>query len=196
VDWFWGQMESLDGTSRGKFGRLQMLTPTAQVLYGGIHAVLQHGGRNAPLRWYYDLDQLIRFYADRIDWDLLLSQARIFEWTSALGAALSQTHSYFGTPIPDRVRTALLEFHDRHKDVIALLQKQPGTHVLEEYQRLLRLNWYGRFRLVSALIAPSPAYMRWRYKLRTPWQLPAYHLIRWWGIFIDGMRTLFLIIRK
>jgi hypothetical protein len=62
--------------------------------------------------------------------------------------------------------------------------------VLEEHQKLMGLNWYGRFRLMMALIAPSPAYMRWRYQLQTPWALPASYLIRWWGIFIDGFRTL------
>jgi hypothetical protein len=32
--------------------------------------------------------------------------------------------------------------------------------------------------------------MRWRYQLKVGWLLPAYYLIRWWGIFIDGLRTL------
>jgi hypothetical protein len=43
--------------------------------------------------------------------------------------------------------------------------------------------------LILALIAPSPAYMRWRYGLHSAWALPAYYLYRWWGIFKDAIQT-------
>jgi hypothetical protein len=33
VDWFWGQVELFRGSPQGRFGRLKMLTSTAQVLY-------------------------------------------------------------------------------------------------------------------------------------------------------------------
>jgi len=190
VDWFWSQTEPLNCAAKARFKTLKMLTPAAQVLYASAHAMLQHGGKNTPLRWYYDLDRLIHYYGQRMDWDLLLSQARVFEWSSALDAALSQTHAYFDTPIPAHVGASLSEYSDRHKKLVALLRQRPATHVLEEHQKLMGLNWYGRIRLITALIAPSPAYMRWRYHLQTPWMLPAYYLIRWWGIFIDGFRTL------
>ena len=193
VDWFWEQTEALNGPSQGRFEDLRMLTPAAQVLYAASHAMLQHGGKNAPLRWFYDLDRLIRFYADRMDWDLLLSQAGKFEWGSALDAALSQTRAYFNTPIPEQARARLSEQSDRHGGLVALLKNRPATHILEEHQKMLSLNWYGRFRLALALFAPSPAYMRWRYQLKTSWMLPAYYPIRWWGIFMDAVRTVTLL---
>ena len=197
VDWFWEQTEPLIAPAiRKRFENLLMLTPTAQVLYAASHAMLQHGGKNTPLRWYYDLDQLVRFYAERLDWDLLLSQARIFEWGSALNAALSQTYAYFDTPIPDKVRPSLSELNDRHQPLIELLQNKPATHILEERQKLLSLNWYGRFRLVLALIVPGPAYMRWRYQLKTSWALPAYYLFRWWGILKDFLHTIASLFQK
>jgi hypothetical protein len=197
VDWFWEQTEPLiASSSQVRFEGLRMLTPTAQALYAAAHAMLQHGGRNTPLRWYYDLDQLIRFYAERMDWDLLLSQARIFEWGSALDAALYHTQLYFDTPIPDNVRASLSGVTDRHQPLIKLLQTQPATHILEECQKLLSLNGYGRFRLVLALVAPSPAYMRSRYQLKSVWALPAYYLYRWWGIFIDAVHTVILLFRR
>jgi hypothetical protein len=189
VDWFWSQVEPFDGDSRGRFGALHMLTPTAQLLYAGAHAALQHGGKNTTLRWYYDIDRLIRLYADRMDWDVLLLQARIFEWSSALDAALSQTQACFATPIPDRVRAGLSEQTDHHKKLVELQQVRPATHVLEEYQKMKALNGYGRLRLLLALIAPSPAYMRWRYQIQSRWSLPAYYLVRWWGIMMDVFRT-------
>jgi hypothetical protein len=190
VDWFWSQTELLGGSSQTCFENLRMLTPSAQVLYAATHAMLQHGGRNAPMRWYYDLDQLIRFYADRMDWDLLLSQAKTFEWSSALDAALSQTCAYFNTPVPEHARVYLAERPDRHRDLVALLKIKPATHILEERQKFLSLNGYGRFRFVMALFAPSPAYMRWRYQLKNSWILPAYYVFRWWVILKDAIQTL------
>jgi hypothetical protein len=174
VDWFWEQTELLAGDSQTRFENLRMLTPAAQVLYAASHAMLQHGGKNAPLRWFYDLDRLICVYAARMDWDLLLAQARTFEWGSALDAALSQTVTYFNTPIPEQVRASLSEQSDRHQALVALMKIQPATHILEERQKLLSLNWYGCFRLILALILPAPAYMRWRYQLKSSWMLPAY----------------------
>jgi len=195
VDWFWNQTEALDCTSSRKFGNLKMLTPTAQILYATAHAMLQHGGKNSPLPWFYDLDRLIVHYSQRVDWDLLLSQARVFEWTSALEAALSRIIEYFNTPIPGAVRVALSEYSDKHRKLVALLQQRPATHVLEESQKLKALNGYGKLRLVLALLAPSPAYMQWRYQLGTVWLLPAYYLLRWWGILIDSGRTLISFFR-
>ncbi len=191
VDWFWEQIEPLDvPPTTTRFQTLLMLTPTAQILYAASHAMLQHGGDQAPLRWFCDLDRLIRQYHERIDWTLLLSQAKIFEWGSALEAALAQAGAYFDTPIPPHVRAAMAGQSDRHRDLVALKQSRPATHILLELQRLSSLNWYGRFRLVLALAFPTPAYMRWRYQLKSSWLLLIYYPFRWWGILVDAQKTL------
>lgn len=191
VDWFWEQTEPCVPLSAAySFENLLMLTPEAQVLYAAAHAMLQHGGDQVPLRWFYDLDRLIRTYQERIDWGLLLAQARTFAWASALDAALTQTVDYFETPLPENVLASLSESADRHRDLVALKQTHPMTNILQERQRLLSLNWYGRLRLVLALLIPTPAYMRWRYRLKNSWLLPFYYPHRWWGIFKDAWRTL------
>jgi hypothetical protein len=197
VDWFWEQTEPMDGLpSKIRFENLRMLTPTAQVLYASAHAMLKHGGRDTTLRWYYDLDRLIRFYADRMDWDLLLLQAKAFQWGSALDAALSQTYNYLGTPIPNHVLADLSESTDRHRNLIALKKNSPSTRVLDEYQNLMARKWYGRFILILGLIVPGPAYMRWRYGLKTSWALPAWYLFRWWEILKDVIRTVVFFVGK
>jgi hypothetical protein len=196
VDWFWSQIELLGAASQGRFGNLYMLTPEAQILYASAHAMLQHGGKNTPLRWFYDLDRLIATYARRMDWDLLLSQAGVFEWGSALGAALSQTHAYFDSPIPENVLASLSTHSDQHQELVVLLQNKPATHVLEERQKMLSLNGYARFRLFFALLIPNPSYMRWRYQLRKSWTLPVYYLFRWWGIVKDAFQTIVSFFHK
>lgn len=190
VDWFWSQTEPMRGMYlNGRLDHLLMLTPTAQLLYACAHALLQHGGRNTSLRWLYDLERLIRVYAERLDWDLLLSQARLFEWGSAVSAALSEVVKLFDTPVPKTVLDELLNSSDRNTKRVRTLQDRPATHTLEEYQKWKALNWRGRVRLTLALIAPSPAYMRWRYGLHGSRALPAWYLYRWWGIFKDAVRT-------
>ena len=196
VDWFWSQTESLGAVSHKRFGSLRMLTPAAQVLYAAAHAMLQHGGRSAPLLWFYDLHLLIRHHDRRMDWDLLVSQARKFEWGSALRAALTHTQACFSTPIPEHVVAGLLNTSDRHQALVARLQNKPATRFIEEQEKLIRLNWYARGRVILALLVPSPSYMSWRYELKSSWSLPVYYIIRWWGILRDGLRTLQLLIRS
>ena len=196
VDWFWSQTELLDPSLHSRLKNLHVLSPEAQILFASAHAILQHGGMSAPMRWFYDLDRMIHFYSERIDWDVLLSQARIFEWSSALDAALAQTMAYFNTPIPDHVRTSLSKQTDRHRPLVERLKKKPATLVLEEHQRISTLTGTARIRLFLALFAPSPAYMRWRYGFKSPWMLPAFYLYRWWGIFKDALRTILSFFQK
>ena len=196
VGWFWEQAEPLDNSSLMQFQSLLMLSPVAQILYAAGHAMLQHGGENAPLRWFYDLDLLIRHYHERMDWDLLLSQAKTFEWGSALAAALFRTVTYFNTPVPKTVLAALAQATDRHRELVALKQSRSETHILLERQKLLSLNLYGRIRLILALLVPNPAYMRHRYHLKSSWMLLFYYPFRWWLILKDALRTLIVIVRN
>jgi hypothetical protein len=131
-----------------------------------------------------------------MDWNLLLSQARAFEWSSAVYPALSQSIAFFNTPIPQDVLKDLSRESDRNQDRVATLQAQPSTHTFEEIQKLKTLDGNARWKLLLALIAPTPAYMRWRYGLKTPQALPAYYLHRWWQILKDAARTIGFLVRK
>ncbi|MDX9993535.1 MAG: nucleotidyltransferase family protein [Anaerolineales bacterium] len=197
VDWFWTQSEPLSAPAPGaRFGALLMLSPEAQLLYAASHAMLQHGGQRSPLRWFYDIDRLVRYYQPRLDWNLVLAQAVRFEWGSALAAALDQAVDYFDTPIPDPVRRALSALSDRHQDLVSQKQTQPATHTLLEYQTFKTMNREARFRFVLALAFPAPVYMRWRYRFQSVWLLPWYYLRRALGILKDGLWTLFVLLRQ
>ncbi len=167
VDWFWTQTETMVSNAKSwEAAQVLMLTPTAQLLYACAHAMLQHGGRNASLRWMYDLDRLVRVYAERLDWELLLTQARRFEWGSAVSAALSQIASIFHTPVPPSIVDELASVDDSNTERVLEMQSLPGTHTLEEYQKFKALNGKGRIKLLLGLAVPGPAYMRWRYGIK------------------------------
>ncbi|MGE5777171.1 MAG: hypothetical protein ACM33V_13185, partial [Chloroflexota bacterium] len=132
----------------------------------------------------------------RLDWELLISQAREFEWGSALRDALSRTQDYFGTPVPDVACSYLSLQVDRHESLVKKKQNRSGTKIILESQRLISLNWQGRIRLVWALLVPSPAYMRWRYKLKNSWVLPLFYPFRWWGIIKDALFTMIELLKR
>ncbi len=90
----------------------------------------------------------------------------------------------------------LKENQDRNEERIMEIQKAPATHTLEEYQKLKSLNAMGRLKMIQALVIPGPAYMRWRYRLKHSWILPIWYIYRWWGIFVDGIKTYFHLIEK
>ena len=100
VDWFWTQTEPLTASVEWKADNLLMLTPTAQLLYACAHAMLQHGGRNASLRWMYDLDRLVRVHADRLDWPLFLPRRGRSSGARRLLQLYSKATSLFRTPVP------------------------------------------------------------------------------------------------
>jgi hypothetical protein len=189
VDWFWSQTEPL------KFHDLLMLTPTAQLLYACAHAMLQHGGRNTSLRWLYDLHRLVEVYGEqgRIDWEMLLRQARLFHWSSSVAAALSQAADHFGTPVPPEVLDYLASHPDRNTDRVAAMQRPPATRTLEEIQNLKSLNGWARLKVLLALVAPSPAYIRWRYGFTSIRALPGWYLHRWRVIIEDAVQTVRLL---
>ncbi len=197
VDWFWTQTETLRmSTDETNLDNILMLTPTAQVLYACAHAMLKHGLRNTSLRWFYDIDRLIRVHSNRIDWDLLLAQSMEFKWGSGVYAALSQTVTTFDTPVPRHTLNLLSQILDRNTELVLTYQRQPITHTLDEYQKFKTLDGKGRFKMFMALAIPGSAYMHWRYGIINSWTLPFWYLYRWWCIFIDGMRTISFLIHN
>jgi len=169
---------------------LHILSPTANVLYIAAHTILKHGPRKAILRQFYDLDRILTQHANDLDWELIVSQAKKFEWSSALYEALSHTRQYFSTPIPNHVLLDLATTKDRHQKLISAMKSTPATQTLESLQTFSALKWYGKILVLLALAFPTPAYMRWRYKFKSNWSLPAWYLIRWAGIFKDAFLTL------
>ncbi len=193
MDWFWEQTQPL---AHEIFHHLQMLSPTAQVLFAAAHAMLQHGQQNSPLRWFYDIDLLIRSYNEAIDWEMLIQQARFFEWGSALKSALERSVELFETPIPQAVREQLQLLSDRHENLVAQKQNKPATHTLLELQKMNTLSGYARLQFFMGLLAPTPAYMRWRYGLKNNRSLPAWYVYRWAGILKDAILTIVVVVKN
>ena len=55
---------------------------------------------------------------------------------------------------------------------------------------LASLGWRARLHLVLANVAPSPAYVRWRYKPHPSWLWPLCYPYRWLDTLREGLSTL------
>ena len=208
--WFWRQTEEWN-MENGEWKRedgaqllrspvhfppsIFQLTPTAHLLYLAAHLMLQHGGAQAQLLWFYDIDLMVRRKADRLDWDELLRRAREFRWAAALHAALQGAQDRFDTPLPQGFLNALAEAGD-YLDVRLVERKADPlqTRALSVRNVMSALDWQTRLRLALAIAFPSPSYMRWRYLSRfraplRPFLWPLCYLYRWLDILREGLST-------
>lgn len=208
LGWFWEQTERWK-VEKGKWKKengggspsnlhspssVFHLTPTAHLLYLAAHLMLQHGGAEARLLWFYDLHLLIAREGERLDWDELVGRAGEFRWAPALHAALSGLQARFDTQIPHRVLDSLAQIHDPQAQRLVqrkAVQTQAETTGIRVV--LARLDWRARLRLAWSIACPSPDYMRWRYKPEPAWLWPLYYPYRWFVILRDGLFTLWRI---
>ncbi|MFQ5859502.1 MAG: nucleotidyltransferase family protein [Anaerolineae bacterium] len=223
LDWFWTQTEKwkMDNGGRERENEAQpptfslqppisnpkseirnpkseilTLTPTAHLLYLAAHLMLQHGGAQARLLWFYDLHLLVSRCENRLDWDELLARARLFRWAAALHAALRGTQDRFDTPLPHGFLDALAETRD--PQATRMVERKAGlprTRATNVWHALTSLDWRTRLRLAWGLACPSPTYMRWRYNPWPAWLWSVYYPYRWFDIVRDGLSTLWRLVR-
>ena len=185
MGWFWEQTELSWWNFKGlgsesdlfQIDNVYKFSPTAQILYLSVHAVLQHGVGDTQLLWLYDIHRLVVLHGDQIDWNLMLLKAKKFNWETSLSSALTLMQSLFETPIPGEVLSILKDSSDVTMDeLLQIKSAPPQTRIQAELHKLAGLDWNARLRLVPALLIPSPEYMRWRYRPERSWTLPYYYL--------------------
>ncbi len=157
------------------------LSPEATVLHLCAHLALHHpDGRDLGLRWLLDVAEILAHEGGQLDWPTVLRLAQASDLVTSLQWVLPLV------PPPGRVPMSVLD------DVAALA---PSTYeqravaaigaqrrgLLAEIGVVLAYTpgWSMRARYLHAKLLPPPAYMRRRYSIRQPWQLPGYYLYRW-----------------
>ncbi len=188
LDWFWSQTEPL---TLGPNVTALMFTPTGQLLYLAAHLMLQHGAGDARLLWFYDIHLLLESWSARVDWDQLLTRAAEFRWSDALHRALQETRARFNTPISDEFLRALAATSDtKAARLIARKARSSPLRGPKYWHTFSTLNGSARFRFVAGMLFPNPAFMRWRYRLRTMWLVPLYYPLRWLEFLRDNASSL------
>ena len=199
VDWFWEQTEPFSGEYQKSSGDKKLVNfvsayqfnPSAQLMHLCAHAVLLHGLGDTQLIWLYDIHALVEKMGEVIDWRLVSDQAKIYNWSDAVNAALTKVQGMFDTDIPSEVLSDLEYFSDERLRALIDIKSAPiETRMVEELYKLIGMSWRGRIKFVSALVFPSPDFMRWRYQPSRSLTLPFFYLVRWKDIFIDGLKSL------
>lgn len=191
IDWFWQQTEAVAPGSEDWPGlkKALRLTPTAHLLYLTAHLMLQHGGAQARLLWYYDLHLLLERSKDRIQWDEFLERSRQFRWASAAHAALAGAHADLDTPLPPGLLQALAETPDPQASSLVSRRGASQTTTARAWDKLGSLDWRARWLFAWGMFFPRPAYLRQRYAIRPAWLWPLYYPYRWLDMLRDGFRT-------
>ena len=136
-----------------------VLGPEDWVLQQVAHACYKH--RRVRLLDLWDLDHLVRFLGDRVDWDRLVELGGYRGWLTAVAAMAGPAVELLGTPIPEtvlqRARTYRAPWPDRW---YAEWWTRPGRaeelHVIPDW---LALGGVGaRWRVLRAYLTPSREY--------------------------------------
>ncbi len=202
IDWFWEQTEQWRQTRDGmrqENGTLNLprsfchLRPSANLLYLSAHLMLQHGGSEARLLWFYDLHLLVSRHGSRIDWDELLKQARRFRWSSALFRALERTERHFDTTLPEGyLSTLAAEREPRGTRLVQRMSRADRPSGMVVWEEMMCLSWAARVRFVWDHCFPAVEYMKWRYDPHPRWLLPLCYPYRWGVIVAAGLSGLFI----
>jgi hypothetical protein len=190
MEWFWERIETFKpGNELPGSGEVLCLSPTANLPYLASHLVLKHGGLRERLLWYYDIYQLLDRWGDRLDWDILLDAAVLFNWESALSEALFGIVERFDACVPKRILDRLKPSRVVGEGLIHPWD-QVQTRTLQTLEDLADLTWRTRLQVILTLLFPSPKYLRWRYDPQPPWIWPAFYFYRWFDILGDVYATL------
>ncbi len=178
LEWFWATAQPL---SLGATSAL-MLGPEAQLLHLCAHLVLHHGSADLRLLWLHDIAAVIVHYQQQLDWDALLAQAQACDLVLPVQQLLPAIARDWHAPIPATALAELARLRPSPAEVRVHAQlTAPGRPAGRRFWDDLSATptWRQRLRFAWAGLFPAPAYMRQRYRIRSPLLLPLYYPYRW-----------------
>jgi hypothetical protein len=165
-----------------------VLSPEGQILHLTSHLAKHCWQR---LLWFYDIAQVIRYYEDELDWDVVLAKAREFEVLRALQVTLAKTVELLAPPVPselfERVESKRVGFREKAAFTFLTARDKRAAILLSVISRdsLLR-----KLRFLATVAFPSAEYMIERYQVSDRRKLPlyyAYRLISWFYFLLCSL---------
>jgi hypothetical protein len=174
--WFWETAVPV----RVEGAEALVLAPEALLLHLCAHRALHHRGMG--LLWLHDVAEVLHFFQDRVDWDLLLAKAAECDLVLPLQKVLSQVVEGWLPPVPagslERLRR--LEPTPEEIRVFNWLTAERRPVAQRFWADLVSMpDWGQRLRYGMGNLFPSAAYMRQRYGIRHGFLLPLYYPWRW-----------------
>lgn len=145
MDWFWENSEYcncfMEKNYGEKFQKSFHLNPTANLLYLSAHQMLQHGESSINLRFLLDISLLLKNFEKEIEWNKLLKQSQVYDWSRALELTLNAVQECFQVEIPREILSTLNKISGKNDSIITLKQKTSSSILVKKYKVLRSLNW-------------------------------------------------------
>jgi len=174
MDWFW---DTALPTTFGEAASL-ILGPEAQILHLCGHLSLHHN-REPDLLWLNDIAEVIHFYKNKIDWNLLLEKAQVCKLVLPVQRVFPRVAGELGAPIPDEVLTSCssLSASPDETQVFAWHTAPERSAAQRIWSDIVYIpDWSRRLHYVLVKLLPSPSYMIPRYRIPFRLLLPFYYL--------------------
>ncbi len=173
LDWFWQSAR----TQAWQGFALPVPGPEAQLIHLCGHLALHHA-QTPALLWLNDLAEVLEAGRESIQWDLLLRKAAELELVLPLQTYLSEAATTWDAPLPPEALARLRALPVSAAEA-RVFRRHAGKQAASLSSRVLpdlaELPPGRRLRYVWTKLAPSPAYMRDRYRDRAA-PLPGLYL--------------------
>lgn len=161
---------------------VRLLAPEDNLLQVALHTAKHTYVRAPGFRLHLDVERIVRAYPN-LDWDLFVERVKKLQVKTPVYFSLLIPHDLFGTPIPEKVLSALRPPAWKERLITGWLNRvglfnpdepkfsKPG-YVL--FNALLYDDFGGLLRAIF----PEQSWMQERYGFHTNWQLLYFHMRR------------------
>jgi hypothetical protein len=171
-----------------------VLSPEGQILHLTSHLAKHCWQR---LLWFYDIAQLIQYYEDQLDWDMILAKAEEFEVLRALQVTLARSVELLAVSVPSELlkRMESKRVSLREKASFTFLTDR-DTHAKILLSVISKDSLLRKLRFLVTVAFPSAEYMIERYQLSDRRKLPLYYAYRLSNWFYFLLRYLFSVLSQ
>jgi hypothetical protein len=190
--WFWEHTQPLQPSvlPSGASHNALVLNPSANLLFLAAHLYLKHYGDSGRLIWLVDVHLLLESWGQAVDWGAVIGAAAQTGWTEALYGALRAAQEDLGSQLPEGILPTLAASLPDQAVGPRRRDAQPRYHARATLDTLANYRPAARLPVLLAMLFPSPAHMRWRYRPHPSWLWPLYYPVKWAGMLRDGLRIL------
>lgn len=188
--WFWDTAvpACVEGTQARALGTEALL------LHLCAHLALHHRGEG--LLWQHDVAEVLHFFQNQLDWELLLAKAAAYDLVLPLQQVLLEVVDQWSAPAPPAVLERLRKLQPSAGEarVFTWLTASERPVAQRFWADLVSMpSWSQRLRYGAGNLFPAAAYMRQRYDIRHGFLLPLYYPYRWliglWGAMRLARKT-------
>jgi len=151
----------------------------------------------AGLLWYLDIARYLAKYGGQVDWEKLIRQAKLSQWSAAVYYTLVALQEKFGTTLPEGVLEKLKENMTPQEDRQIQSKMTPiygsAAQALMGFQNL---TWQGKVKDIFSRLFPSLEFLRERFGIQKDWMLIVGYPLRWVELIQKGWEYLWQQIHR